>query len=227
MAWFLRKMQNAYHAFRNTLFEGHYNGHEHIDHLLKDEHPACSAEEQAGQRAFGLTVFIGGDVLLNVAYAFFSYATLGATAVITTIAGVAFYTHEFIRCRRLAKEGVTEVNLAGQHIMGVRGDLCRLHRAQNAIIDLTLEYNNAATEGLQHILQEKIEQTAASVAGEVSRVRVLDGGKYYPRSTAYQFEKVARHKQHLSLLHRRVHQQKKIASQTDLVLASMHHAAQS
>lgn len=187
-------LRRKYLDFKRTVAEGHYAGHSHpSDDLLGEAYTATSAEQKAGNAAFNLAVIVGGDVVLGAVAALTSVTFLGVAAVAIAAAGTAFYAHEYLRCKKAARDNICETNVAGQHVEGERGALYRLHKAQARIVDLSVEFANAKSAGLKTVIDDEISRIIDSTQADSSRVRVVDEGTHHAGKERYAFARPVLH----------------------------------
>jgi hypothetical protein len=125
----------------------------------------------------------GARVLVTAAVAAVTLQSVvwGALALAGTV--LSFGTLEYLRCRRARENIISEENFAGQTVRGRRGDLHRLHKAQQKIVTLATAFNAAAAPSAGEEISAVIEQTRAAR----SRVVVIDNGKVTPQTGLYEF----------------------------------------
>lgn len=191
MLEFLKKKFQKFHA---TIIEGHYDGHVHpARDLITEQDCSPSPEEKAGSLSFSLALMIAGDVVLGAFAALTSLTALGIAAGVIAAAGASFYAHEYYRCKKAATEKICETNLAGQHVEGTRTDLCRLHKMQERIVDLSVEFGSASAASLKTAVADEIARDTDAVTAEIRRVRVLDEGLHHAGKAAYAFVRPSLH----------------------------------
>lgn len=182
-----RGLRRLYGAFRQTLEDGHYCAEagsiwSDIFESLKDKLPEMPKVDLL-KRIPLLAKLLKSKIVWTAAFAAVSIQSVVAGALAVVGAGISFYAMEYVRCRRSRDEIMEEVNFAGQTVRGKRGDLCRLHKAQEKIMSLSGIFNGVAPG----TSAKEIERVIDSVHDNRRRVLVVESGKYGASHSLYDF----------------------------------------
>lgn len=133
----------------------------------------------------GISKILRNRFMWGAIFGFLAVNTLVAATVGLAVAGTGLLAFEYARARKAAREEITEVNMAGQHVKGARADLCRLHKAQEKIMNMGNTFKQASLDSTH----DTINAILGSVEGERARVIVLSGGPYGAGSGVYSFSR--------------------------------------
>lgn len=181
-----KRLGNMYRHFRQTLEDGHYCAEAgsfwaDVFDELKDKIPMPKWD------IFGklptLAKLFKSNLVWTAVFAAISIESVVAGAVAIVGAGVSFYAMEYIRCRHLREQIIEETNFAGQTVRGKRGDLSRLHKAQEKIHSLSGIFNGVAP-GTR---AKEIEKVIESVHEQRHRVLIVESGRFGASDTRYDF----------------------------------------
>lgn len=148
---------------------------------MKPELPATS-EVAVGTTMIETGKSLGERFLWASAIAVLTISALKWAALGFAVVGLGVYTAEYFRAKKSREDEITEINFAGQRVVGKRADLYRLHRAQLRIMNISDSLNSATGT-----TAEAIRDILNSVKEERARVKVLDGGRYGAGKGAYAF----------------------------------------
>lgn len=181
-------LMRAYAHFNEVLLDGHYGSDNPSiwSFLTKDSNKPSSTPVKAGTTLFSMSSqTISQRYILPSLVALLS-VQLQIAAVVTVVGAVGgLFAFEYLRCKKLRRDIITEVNVAGQTVRGTRGDLARLHRAQANILDLATSFRPASIENTSDTISDLME----SVEAERRRVQVLQGGHWQAGLDQYHFSR--------------------------------------
>lgn len=185
----LSRIKHAYDRFNQTLQEGHY-GADKSSLWSRLFTPKSNNDDAAaiiaGNKLFKLSSkTLSTKYLLPPIIAVLSMQMQIATILAIGAIGTGILAVEYMRCRRMAQEVITEVNVAGQKVTGTRSDLYRLHRAQANILNLSSSFRPASIEDTH----DTITDIMNTVAAERTRVTVVGNGPYGAGNGEYQFSR--------------------------------------
>ncbi len=182
-------IKRAFDEFNQTMLEGHYGADKKSiwSFFFKPKNVESDAMPViAGNRLFQMSSkTLGSKYVWPPLIAVLSVQLQLATVVVLGAAGAGLLGYEYMRCRRMRHEIITEVNVAGQTVTGTRADLYRLHRAQASILNLSSSFRPASTESTRDTIQDIMR----TVAAERARVTILDGGNYGAAVDKYYFSR--------------------------------------
>jgi hypothetical protein len=182
------KATAAYNHFERVLEEANYHSHPGslIDFFRWSSNKLPgTASVAVGTEMISTSQTVGKRFMWAAIFAALSVHTLLMTALVLAAAGAAIMGLEYVRCKKGREDIITEVNFAGQKVTGRRADLCRLHKAQERIMNLGSSFRQASLESTTDTIQDLI----ASVAGERQRVTVLEEGPFGAMKAAYDFSR--------------------------------------
>lgn len=181
----LRKLRGLWNTFRQTLQDGHYCAE--AGSLWEDIFDQLKEKIELPKIDFGkiplLAKLLKSKIVWSAAFAAISIQSVVAGAIAIAGAGLSFYAMEYVRCRRSREQIIEEVNFAGQTVRGKRGDLSRLHKAQEKILGLSGVFNGVAA-GTR---AKEIEAVVDSVREQRHRVLVVESGKFGASHALYDF----------------------------------------
>ncbi len=181
-----RRLGNIYRTFRQTLEDGHYCAEAgsfwaDLFDELKDKFPLPKLDVLA--KLPTLAKLFKSNLVWTAVFAAISFESMVAGAAAIAGAAISFYAMEYVRCRRSREQIMTETNFAGQTVRGKRGDLHRLHKAQEKILSLSGIFNGVAP-GTR---AKEIAAVIDSVHEQRRRVLVVDGGRFGASDIVYDF----------------------------------------
>lgn len=185
----LAPIKRGFEHFHQTLQEGHYGADKTSmwSFLFK---PKEADDEAAPVAASSKLIKMTSKALSTKYFIPALLAVLSVQMQMATLVGIAVLAGgvlagEYLRCRRLRNQIITEVNVAGQKVTGTRADLCRLHRAQASILNLSSSFRQASLESTGDTINDII----ASVSAESARVTIENGGHYGAGTAGYAFSR--------------------------------------
>lgn len=181
------KLKGLYTNIRETLEDGRYGTAPQsfwtdAATKVKDKLPGITKAGVAKYLPL-LSRIPGVKVLVTAAIAAVSLQSMvwGGLALAGSL--MSFGALEYLRCRRARENIISEENFAGQTVRGRRGDLHRLHKAQQKIVTLASSFNAAATPSVGEEINAVIGETHEAR----SRIIVIDAGKVAPQTGLYEF----------------------------------------
>ena len=185
----LAKIRKPLEKFEQTLIEANY--HANPDTLWsffssrkKQELPETPTVAMSNTM-LGLSKVLRNRFLWGAIFAMLATKALVVTSVVLGVAGSSLLAVEYMRARKAVNEEIVEVNFAGQKVAGRRSDLCRLHKAQQKILNIDKTFKKASTESTFDTIRDILD----SVAQERSRITVMDGGPYGGSQKQYDFSR--------------------------------------
>lgn len=179
-------LREIYRNYRETLEDGRYGAAQsgfwsHMFGKAKDQLP--DAKSTIAKHLPLLTKLSGFKMLWTAAIATVSLTNViwGGLALVGS--ALSFGAIEYFRCKRAREQLMTEENFAGQTVRGRRGDLSRLHKAQQKIVTLASTFNNAASPEANAEIAAVID----SVKDARSRILVINDGPVIENSGRYEF----------------------------------------
>lgn len=139
------------------------------------------------QLANGASKTLFKKIAIGAAIALLSTQMALGLGIGLAVCATAFKVAEYQRARKARLEIIEERNFAEQLVRGSRRDLCRLHIAQNQILNLSESFQRASLKSAS----DTIDDIVNSVVNERSRVRVLDAGRYGMDVELYDFSEPA------------------------------------
>lgn len=139
------------------------------------------------QLANGASKTLFKKIAIGAAIALLSTQMALGLGIGLAVFATAFKVVEYQRARKARLEIIEERNFAEQLVRGSRRDLCRLHIAQNQILNLSESFQRASLSSAS----DTIDNIIKSVENERSRVRVLDAGRYGMDIELYDFSEPA------------------------------------
>lgn len=91
--------------------------------------------------------------------------------------------YQYNRAKKSRNDVIEELNVAGQHVKGTRGDLCRLRVAQEQITNIT----DGFRPGMMKTVSDVQNDIVRGVSAERARVTVINNGKYNADVELYDF----------------------------------------
>ncbi len=174
--------------FQQILNEANYHAEpRNIWSLLfgrKRELPETTSIEVGG-KMFDGSKKVTNRFMWTAIFAAFTTHTLIMSAIVMAVIGGGLFMLEFSRAKKDREDIITEVNFAGQRIEGRRADLCRLHQAQVAIMNLASTFRQASLESTTDTIARIMEK----VEKERKRVKILDPGPYGALTDSYDFSR--------------------------------------
>lgn len=184
---FFGKIWKGYETFHNTIAEGHYRAEPLTVWTLirppKKKDLPETPQTATGAMMIGTSRTLGKRFMWAAIFAALSIQTLYTVAIGLAGVGICLLTLEYKRSKRAGEEVIREVNFAGQVVEGKRKDLYHLHNAQERIMNLSSSFKAASMESTT----DTIDRIMKSVAEQRARVKVVEGGRFGARTTAYEF----------------------------------------
>ncbi len=174
-------------SFNQIMVEGHYNSDDpRIVSAIFGWQPKklpITGSAIAGRAMLGTGQTVAKRIVWGGVFAFFAITKLALVGAVSVVLGSSFLAKEFKKAKKARTEIVEEVNVAGQMVRGRRADLCRLHYAQMAILDLP----NSFKPGSKESTSCTIIRLLKSVERERQQVTILDAGRNRADQAVYDF----------------------------------------
>lgn len=167
--------EGGYHAPHETLFRRLFNP--------SRKRAVETTAAMAGQLGTGTAKKLLDKILFGTAIALMSSNVALTLGITLAVLGIGFKVKEFFDARSARKDIIRERNFAEQVVEGTRADLCRLHVAQYKIMNLSEVFERASLISAS----ETIDRIIADVEPEISRVKVIEPGRYGADTLRYDF----------------------------------------